>query len=183
MYPFDEDRRRRRKDPFDFFGFDNDFDRVFRNMEKMWERAFKNFNFDQIEPGRSFVHGFNIRIGPDGKPRIEEFGNLPKRIDKGKTVVPEEREPLTDIIEGDDDVFITVEVPGVDKQDINININDSSLDISVDSPVRKYHKTIDLPCSVVPNKAKATYKNGILDIIIKRKEKKKDSSGYHVNID
>jgi HSP20 family protein len=183
MYTFDEDRRRRRRDPFDLFGFDDEFDRMFRNMEKIWERAFRDFNFNQIEPGKSFIHGFNICIGPDGKPRIEEFGNRPKKIDKGKTIVPEEREPLTDIIEGDDNVSITFEIPGVNKEDINLNITESSLDISVDSPNRKYHKIVDLPCAVIPNKSKATYKNGILDIIIKRKDKKKDISGYHINID
>ena len=184
MYPFDEDRHRRRKrDPFDFFGFDDDFNRMFHDMERMWERAFKDFNIDQIEPGKSFVHGFNIRVGPDGKPRIEEFGNRPKRIDEGKTIVSEEREPLTDIIEGDDDVFITVEIPGVHKEDINLNVNDNSIDINVDSPNRKYHKSIDLPCAVIPNKSKATYKNGILDIVIKRLEKNRGSKGYHVNID
>ena len=183
MYPFDNDRKRRSRDPLDFFGFDDDFERLFRNMERMWERAFKNFNFDEIEPGKSFVHGYNIRIGPDGKPRIEEFGNRPKRIDEGKTIVPDEREPLTDVIEGNDDISITVEVPGVEKEDINLNINDSSIDIDVFTLNRKYQKSIDLPCSVIPNKAKATYKNGILDIIIKRKEKKRGSESYHINID
>jgi HSP20 family protein len=183
MYPFDNDRNKRRRDPFDFFGFDDEFERMFRNMERMWERTFRDLNFDQIEPGKSFVHGFNIRIGPDGKPRIEEFGNRPKKIDEGKTVVSDERKPLTDIIEGDDDIFITVEIPGVDKEDINLNISDISLDINVDSPNRKYQKSIDLPCTVIPNKSKATYKNGILDIIVKRKEKKKDGEGYHISID
>ena len=183
MYPFDNDRKRRSRDPFDFFGFDDDFERLFRNMERMWERAFKNFNFDEIEPGKSFVHGYNIRIGPDGKPRIEEFGNRPKRIDEGKTIVPDEREPLTDVIEGNDDISITVEVPGVEKEDIDLNINDSSIDIDVFTPNRKYQKSIDLPCSVIPNKAKATYKNGILDIVVKRKEKKRGSESYHINID
>jgi HSP20 family protein len=183
MYPFDNDRNKRRRDPFDFFGFDDEFERMFRNMERMWERTFRDLNFDQIEPGKSFVHGFNIHIGPDGKPRIEEFGNRPKKIDEGKTVVSDERKPLTDIIEGDDDIFITVEIPGVDKEDINLNISDISLDINVDSPNRKYQKSIDLPCTVIPNKSKATYKNGILDIIVKRKEKKKDGEGYHISID
>ncbi len=182
MYPFDNDRRRSR-DPFDFFGFDDDIENIFRNMERMWERAFKDFNFDQIEPGKSFVHGFNIRIGPDGKPSIEEFGNRPKKIDEGKTIVPDEREPLTDVIEGDEDVFITVEIPGVEKEDIDLKITDSNIKINVDSPNRKYHKSIDLPCNIIPTKSKATYKNGILDITLKRMEKKRDNEGYHVSID
>jgi HSP20 family protein len=183
MYPFNNDRDKKRRDPFDFFGFDDDFDRIFRNMERMWESFFKDINFDQIEPGKTYVHGFNIRVGPDGKPRIEEFGNKPKKIDEGKTIVSEEREPLTDVIEGDEEIFITVEIPGVTKNEINLNITNSTIDIDVDSPTRKYQKSIDLPCSVKPDKTKATYKNGILDIVLKRKEKKKGNKGYHVSID
>jgi len=52
-----------------------------------------------------------------------------------------------------------------------------------DKKAAEYQKSIDLPCIVIPNEAKATYKNGILDIIIKLKEKKRDSIGYHINID
>jgi len=161
MNPYWDNRKRR--DPFDFFGMDDDF--------------------EQIQPGKSFVHGFNFRIGPDGKTKIEEFGNRPKKLDEGKTFFSDEREPLTDGIEGDDDIFVTVEVPGVDKEDINLNITESSLDINVNSLNRKYHKLIDLPCTVIPNKSKATYKNGILDIAIKRKDKKRDDKRYRVNIE
>ena len=122
-------------------------------------------------------------LGPDGKPRIEEFGNKPKQIDEGKTIVSDEREPLTDVIEGDEEIFITVEIPGVKKDEINLNITNSTIDINVDSPTRKYQKSIDLPCYVKPDKTKATYKNGVLDIILKRKEKKKGNKGYQVSID
>ena len=183
MNPFWDERKNNRKDPFDFFGFDDEFEQMFRRMERMWESAFRDFDFDNLEPGKPFVHGFNIRVDSDGKPKIEEFGNRPKKIDDGKTIISEEREPLTDIIEEDDDVAITVEIPGVNKEDINLNVTDSYLDINVDSPNRKYQKSIDLPCAVLPDTTKATYKNGILDIVIKRKEKRKDKEGYHVNID
>ena len=57
------------------------------------------------------------------------------------------------------------------------------LEIKVDTPKRKYHKRLDLPCDVQPKTTKATYKNGILDVVIKRKEKKKPGDGYKVNID
>jgi HSP20 family protein len=53
----------------------------------------------------------------------------------------------------------------------------------VDTPQRKYHKKMEFPCDVIPKTTKATYKNGILDIVIKRKEKKKPGSGYKVNIE
>lgn len=184
MYPYvDDNDRRKQKKPFDFFGIDDDFERLFRQMERMWERAFKDLSFDYIEPGRSFVHGFNINIGPDGKPRIQEFGHRPQRITDSKNYMIDERDPLTDVIEGEKDVSITIEIPGVDKQDIDLNVTENALEINVDNPKRKYHKVIDLPCDVFPDRSSATYNNGVLDVIVKRKERKKDGQGFHVNIE
>jgi HSP20 family molecular chaperone IbpA len=41
---------------------------------------------------------------------------------------------------------------------------------------------VDIPCNVKPKTTKATYKNGILDVVVKRKGKKKPGEGYRVNI-
>ena len=98
-------------------------------------------------------------------------------------MISEEREPLTDIIEGDDDVAVTVEIPGVEKNNIELNVTNDILEIKVDTPNRKYHKRLDLPCDVLPKTTKATYKNGVLDVVIKRKEKKRPGDGYKVNIE
>jgi len=139
--------------------------------------------FSSAQPGKPVVHGYKIRIGPDGKPKIEDFGNKSTKSPDGEQLISEEREPLTDIIEGDDDVAVTVEIPGVEKEDIDLNVKDATIDIKVNNPQRKYHKTLELPCDVVPKTTKATYKNGVLDVVIKRREKKKPGSGYKVNIE
>ena len=44
------------------------------------------------------------------------------------------------------------------------------------------NKIIDLPCDVIPKKTEVTYKNGVLDITIARRKRKKDNDGYHINI-
>jgi HSP20 family protein len=189
MYGDDEnrDRKRRRRYPFDEFGFDDDFfkeffdDRMRDDIRRMAEEMMKMFT--NAQPGKSIVHGYKINIGPDGKPRIEDFGNKPKQSPTGKAVISEEREPLTDIIEEDENIAITVEIPGVEKEDINLDITRDTLEIKVDTPNRKYHKNLILPCDVIPKTTKATYKNGILDIVMKRKEKKKQSEGHHVDIE
>lgn len=187
MDPFDEDRNRRRKNPFDFMS-DEDFERIFEEMQKMFENInFKDMVEDMLrggmEPNKRFIHGFSINLGPDGKPRIQEFGNRPKKTPQGNPVISEEQEPLTDIIEGDNDVAITVEIPGVEKEDINLNVTEDTLEIKVDTLQRKYHKVVDLPCGVKPKTTKATYKNGILDIILEKKVKKKGETGHKVNIE
>lgn len=188
MDPFDRDKdRRRRKNPFDFIN-DEDFERIFDEMQRMFESTdFKEMIEDMFrggfEPNKRFIHGFSMNMGPDGKPKIQEFGNRPVKTPAGPPTISEDREPLTDIIEGDEDVAVTVEIPGVEKGDINLDITDDTLEIDVDTPNRKYHKLVEIPCSILPKTTKATYKNGILDVVLKRKEKKKPGTGYRVNID
>ena len=188
MDPFGKDRdKRRRRNPFDFID-DDEFERIFDDMQKMFESTdFKEMIEEMIRSGtgehKRFIHGFSLNIGPDGKPKIQEFGNRSLKTPKGEPTISEEREPITDIIEGDDDVAVTVEIPGVEKKDIDLNVTGDILEIKVDAPNRKYHKTVKLPCDVIPKTTKATYKNGILDVVIKRKEKKKPGEGYRVNVE
>ena len=190
MNSFDEnrDKRKKRRNPFDMFGFDDDFirdifndERVIDDIRRMTEEMMKMFS--SAQPGKPIVHGFKIRFGPDGKPQIEDFGNRPIKSPEGEPLISEEREPITDVIEGDDDVAVTVELPGVEKEDVDLNVIRDALEIKVDTPQRKYHNNLDLPCGVKPKTTKATYKNGILDIVIKRKEKKKPGDSYRVNIE
>ena len=186
MDPFDRDRRKR-KNPFDFID-DDEFERIFDEMQKIFDSTnFKEMIEEMLRGGfgsnKRFIHGFSLNVGPDGKPKIQEFGNRPLKTPKGEPTISEEREPLTDVIEGEDDVSVTVEIPGVEKHDIDLNVTNDALEITVDSPQRKYHKWVDLPCDVKPKTTKATYKNGVLDVVIKRKEKKKSGDGYKINIE
>lgn len=184
----DEYRDRKRRRPFDFID-DDEFDRMFDDIRRMFENTDLREMIDEMLRGggmssnKRFVHGFSINIGPDGKPKLQEFGNKSIKTPEGEPIISDEREPLTDIIEGDEDVSITVEIPGVERDDINLDITRDNLEIKVDTPDRKYHKNLPLPCDVLPKSTKATYKNGILDIVMKRKEKKKPGEGYRVNIE
>jgi len=187
MDPFDNERNKRRKNPFDFIG-DDEFERIFDEMQKMFENVnFKDLMDDMLRNGidsnKHFVKGFNINIGPDGKPKISQFGNRPLKTPTGSSKISDEREPLTDIIEGDSDIAITIEIPGVEKDDIDLNITEDTLEIKVDAPQRKYSKVVNLPNKVKPKSTKATYKNGILDIVLDKKDKKKDRSGYKVSVE
>lgn len=183
----DERRRKRREDPFDAIDdlFDQmgvdptEFDRMFRDIQRSFMEAMKSGS--GIEPGKPFVTGFSFKMGPDGKPRIENFGNRPTRQKGGMPNISDEREPLTDVVEDDTTIAVTMEIPGVDKKDINIQAHDDSLEISVDDEKRKYHKTVKLPGEVKPESAKATYKNGVLDVTLQRTEKK--SGGYQINVE
>jgi HSP20 family protein len=62
-----------------------------------------------------------------------------------------------------------VELPGVEKDDIKLEIADMLLTIKVDDESRRYFKEVQLPAPVKEEAAKASYKNGILDITLTKK--------------
>ncbi|RLI85551.1 MAG: Hsp20/alpha crystallin family protein [Archaeoglobales archaeon] len=154
-------RRREEWDPFDIFrgGFIDDiFERMIRDIEEMFRRFERGEG--EIKP---IVRGFSIRIGPDGKPEIKEFGTKPEI--KGI----EERKPLIDVIEADDEVQVIAEMPGVNKDDIELNATEKELEIKAESESRRYYEKVELPCEVLPDTAKARYNNGVLEVIFKKK--------------
>ena len=178
----DEDEWRRRFfDPWDDF-FDFDIEKEFRRMEEWMNSIIRNFQ-GKGEIRGPYVYGFTMRMGPDGKPRIEEFGNVPRGT-RGIEEIGEYREPLVDVMENDKTISVTAELPGVTKDDIDLNLIDDNqtLIIKVDTPDRKYYKEVQLPAKVKPNKVKATYKNGILDVTFER-EKPVEKKGKKIKIE
>ncbi len=117
------------------------------------------------------VYGYSVTIGPDGKPRVREFGNV-KRLGVTGPQLTAEREPLSDTVVSDDEIKVVVELPGVEKDRINVNASEGAVEISAESSDRKYRRVIDIPYDADVGSAKSTYKNGILEIVFKRKESK-----------
>jgi len=168
-------RRDYEDDDFGFGFFDRWIEDEFRRMEEWMDEMLRNFRelSRRGEIRGPYVYGFTMRIGPDGKPQIEEFGNVPRRFGVKEESITEYREPLTDVIEGDKTVSVTVELPGVNKEDIDVEITEDTITIKVDTAERKYYKEITLPCKVKTDTAKASYHNGVLDIVLERQEPRK----------
>ncbi|UCC58347.1 MAG: Hsp20/alpha crystallin family protein, partial [Candidatus Bathyarchaeum sp.] len=125
-----------------------------------------------------FVYGYSVTVGPDGKPKVREFGNFKAETRMGKPYmdVKEKREPLADVMNTDNEVKVFVELPGVEKKDIKLSGTEDKLTISVDTAERKYFKEVELPAKVNLKKATSKYKNGVLDITIPKKKEEKPKS-------
>ena len=61
-------------------------------------------------------------------------------------------------------------MPGVSKEHIRIRAYENSVEVSSDHPQRKY-QVIDIPRVADIKTIRSTYKNGILEIVFKKKEK------------
>jgi HSP20 family protein len=188
-------KRRRRYPFFGDWGFE-DIDKIFKEMEKMMEEEVKTFTSrvpkDYVKERKlpdgttvrelgPFVYGYSMKIGPDGKPEIREFGNVkPSRLGPE---VKEEREPLVDIIETNGEVHVVVELPGVEKSDIKLHGTEDMLTMSVDTAQRKYYKEVKLPAKVNVKEAKTQYKNGVLEVTLRKIKGEKKTEGEPINID
>jgi len=162
----------KRKRGFGLFGdFDEEFERMREEMERMMGEMSQQQGAQTKRYG-PYVYGFSMRTGPDGKPVFEEFGNVKP---PSKELPSGEREPLVDIIEQDRQITVIAELPGVEKKDIKLKAAGKVLGISVNTPEHKYSKQVELPAEVKSDSAKATYKNGVLEVRLERKAPKKEA--------
>ncbi len=149
-------------------------------VPKDYVRERKSSDGKTIREFGPFVYGYSIKVGPDGKPEIREFGNVRPSL-RGPEV-REEREPLVDIVESDGEVHVVAELPGVDKKDINLYGTETTLTISVDVPQRRFYKEIKLPARVDVKKATSEYKNGVLEVKLPKFEDGPKPKGEPINI-
>ncbi len=73
-------------------------------------------------------------------------------------------------------------MPGVTKQNIVVKVYDNSVEITTTGTDRKYHEVIEIPPETDIETATSTYKNGILEIMFKKKQQTKPK-GKQINIE
>lgn len=97
--------------------------------------------------------------------------------------------PVVDIYDNDDNIVIKAELPGIDKEGIEIDVKDRVLTLkgerSSENEVKddnyyrrersfgKFERAFTLPADVDPDKIKADFKDGVLKIDIPKPEKQK----------
>jgi HSP20 family protein len=175
-----------------FSDFDEMFERMFQDMAKGMPKEFmtekKLPDGSTMRQYGPFVYGYSMSIGPDGKPIIQEFGNVKpsKRpgafgFEQPALEPTDTREPLVDVINEAEQVRVVAELPGVDKSAIKTTISEDSLTIRVESPTRKYYKEVQLPTGVDPDSSKASYNNGVLEIVLRKTKPR--PKGKEIKID
>jgi HSP20 family protein len=161
----------------DPWGFSNrifeEMDKEFTDAEDMLNRMFRTVRQAGPEASQTFpyYYGYQITIGPDGRPRIREFGNA-RPSAKGLMEQSTVREPLVDtnLNEKDNTLTITAEMPGITKQDVKVSVSEGSVTIHAEKGDKKYHTDIPVDTELDSDTAKATYTNGILELKIKLKK-------------
>lgn len=97
--------------------------------------------------------------------------------------------PSVDIFEDGDEVVVKTELPGMEKDNININLTENAITLSGEKKKEEkverknyYHlersygsfsRSFNLPSEVLTDQAKASFKNGLLEVRIPKTEEAK----------
>jgi HSP20 family molecular chaperone IbpA len=95
---------------------------------------------------------------------------IPKTYQRRKLKEPE---PLIDIFEERSRIIIVAELAGFKKDNLKIHARDQKLTLAAENRDRKYYKSLNLPKRVIPNAMQTTYKNGVLEIRLKKAAEEK----------
>jgi len=131
------------------------------------------------------------------KDPIGELSSIHERMNRlfgetfGSSLAPEEGwtrgwEPAVDIFEADDAIVVRAEIPGVEKDQVGVEVKDGILtlrgerkferDVKEESYHRiersygSFQRSFTLPVSVDPDKVRASLKNGVLEVTLAKKE-------------
>jgi len=97
--------------------------------------------------------------------------------------------PRVDIAETDDEIIVRADIPGMEKDEIKVTLSDNILTISGEKKIERdekrenYHRvervfgsfsrSFYIPTNVEADKIKASYKNGVLEVVLPKKESAK----------
>lgn len=141
--------------------------RPFGDIEQVFERAFENFL-----PHR-WMHPVHLDL-----PFWGEF-----------TMPFEGKQPRVDVIDQDSNIVVKAELPGMEKDNIDISMTANTVTIKATDTHKKeetkgdyyrceistgaFSRTVALPSVVDGSKAAANFKNGILELTIPKAEQSK----------
>jgi HSP20 family molecular chaperone IbpA len=184
-----------------FGGFDmfnSNFGKKIQKMMEEIDRAVKsgnlkgNWKIDRIETPEA--RGYVVRGHFGSKEPFEPFEPLnpfdpvnpkrrpvPQRLFKiPQSALKEVREPLADVFEEEKSTKIYIELPGENKDDIQLNVTAGKVEVKA----KNFYKMIDLPTSNIDYElASSKYKNGVLEVIIPKKEKTSEKDTHKIEIE
>lgn len=96
------------------------------------------------------------------------------------------RTPLVDLLDEGREFVVKAELPGVSKEDLDIRVTEDGIELEAQTHVetearekeyyyreradRAFHRALSFPDTVVPGEARATLKDGVLEVRVPRKE-------------
>jgi HSP20 family molecular chaperone IbpA len=140
-------------------------------MSAKWRRTTKTRKwpeFNQTPPKNKKQH----QIQPEHAYRIKS-ASAPQSFRPSKNFAErsiQEPKPLIDIFQESNFITIVAEIAGFNRETLKIHVKDQKLTLSAKSKDRRYYKSLNLPKVVIPDVMYTKFKNGVLEIKLKKAE-------------
>jgi HSP20 family molecular chaperone IbpA len=92
-------------------------------------------------------------------------------MNSGGVSVSVEKTPV-DVIETEKTILAVVGLPGMEPENISMNCDGKSLEITAANGEKTFNECIELPAFVKKSGMKTTYKNGILEVVFNKRKYK-----------
>ncbi|MCW4024666.1 MAG: Hsp20/alpha crystallin family protein [Candidatus Bathyarchaeota archaeon] len=138
-----------------------------KNTSARWRRTNKNKDWLNFNTSTKAGVKKSSSKPPANHQKILSPPNFrpPKSYAKRKW---EEPSPLIDIFQEKNSIIIVAEIAGFNKDTLKINVKNQKLTLSAKTKERRYYKSLNLPKVVIPSAVHTTYKNGVLEIKLKK---------------
>ncbi len=146
-----------------FFGKEIDLEKILKEIQELTNKQIREKS-ERLQK-KHLILAYCIRLKPYRRIHIREIGHSGCFAHiKNKQKTTSESNQLLDIIEEDAEVRVVTELHGTNKEQIRIMGTEKKLMIYVNR--QKPFLTLDMPCPVNIELAKATLKNGVLEIVL-----------------
>jgi HSP20 family molecular chaperone IbpA len=79
------------------------------------------------------------------------------------------REPVPEVVVDPSSVYVTLELRGASRETLEVTATQHRLTVhALDAEGRVFHREIELPQPVTPDAINVTYRNGVLDVALRR---------------
>jgi len=152
---------------------ENGIDRPFQFPERLWKRPiefqngkprirFAASNYNQQTPHRMFSDQTSPLDSEDDRGTLQDESE-PERPDKSFA-----DEPQVKVSAEEGNAKVTVQLASVSKENLSIHCAEDSITLSVRTSRGSWTKEVSLPFRVDPDTAKAVFRDGKLELIVRK---------------
>ena len=131
---------------------------VFRQMDAMIARMFEEMKHGMVTGMPPNAVGYRIVLRGSTIPQVPPHDRIAQSGDP--------HEPVPEVHCIGNEVKVVAELPGAEKESIQLNVSDGTITIEADGQGRHFIKRADLP-PVDAASMKSTFRNGVLEVTFK----------------
>lgn len=137
-------------------------------MEKLAETGAEVQREGRTPEGRG-AYRVSMKVGGLGDPggqgyKVEPVAKPRRDRDAAQPPLDEAREPLVDVFDEGERLVIVAEMPGVEPEDVHVDLTGRALTLNAERADRKYHKSIEVPEGIRRDGLSVSSRNGIIQI-------------------